>query len=78
VGVVVPESVIPMTITIKIAARTTVIATIKMVAMTGDTPSESFLAFQIFFIIKSSITSMVDLNIELFVFNSYLTSAKTA
>jgi len=40
----------PMTITYRTAARTTVIATIRMVAMTGETP-ERF--FHIFFIIFS-------------------------
>jgi hypothetical protein len=33
------------------AAKTTVIATIKMVAMTGDTASESLRIFHIFFIV---------------------------
>jgi hypothetical protein len=43
-----------MTITYRTAASTTVIATIKMVAMTGDTASEFLRFFQIFFIIFSS------------------------
>ena len=40
-----------MTITYKTAAKTTVIATIKIVAMTGETALLSFLIFHIFFII---------------------------
>jgi hypothetical protein len=41
----------PITITYRTAARTTVIATIRMVAMTGETALLSFLIFHIFFII---------------------------
>jgi flagellin-like protein len=44
----------PITMTYNTAAKTTVIATIKMVAMTGDTASESFRIFHIFFIVQSS------------------------